>query len=263
MTETVTSADATSIAYEVSGSGPALVIVGGAFNHRHSPDTLAALLSEHFTVYVHDRRGRGESGDTLPYAVERELEDLAAVIDAAGGSAAVYGHSSGAVLALLGAAQGLPITKLVVYEPPFTFDPDDPEANDFGTLAKVQAALAVDDNDTAVELFMAQTGMDAATIDQVKLAPFWPAMVAMAPTVEYDLTIVGDGRVPSEVLSTIAVPTLVIDGGDSPPWAARASEGVLAAVTDSRRLTMAGQDHGVDQTVLAPIIEQFLTEESS
>ena len=255
MTETVLSADGTTIAYEVSGNGPALVIVGGAFNHRHSPDELAGLLGENFTVYVPDRRGRGDSGNTLPYAVDRELEDLAAVIDAAGGSAMIYGHSSGAILSLLAAAGGQPITKVVAYEPPFSFDPEGPPHE--SVLPKVQAALAVDDRETAVELFMSETGMPPAAIDQTKLQPFWPAMVALAPTTEYDLTIVGDGRVPTDTLAHIAVPTLLIDGEISPPWAGRASDAVVAAVPNARRLTMAGQHHGVDQSVLAPVLKEF------
>ncbi len=256
MTETVQSADGTTIAYEVQGEGPALIVIGGAFNHRHSPDVLCAALGADFRVYAHDRRGRGASDDTEPYAVERELEDLAALIAAAGGTALVYGHSSGAILGLDAAAAGLPVTKLIAYEPPYTFDASAPRPNG-DTVQKVRAALAVDDRETAAELFMAETGMDAATIDRVKLAPFWPAMVAIARTTEYDLTIVGDGRVPDERLEAISVPTLVIDGELSPPWAARAADAVSSAIRGSERLTMAGQHHGVDQAVLAPVLSEF------
>jgi pimeloyl-ACP methyl ester carboxylesterase len=255
MTETTTSADGTTIAYEVSGNGPALVVVGGAFNHRHSPDELAAALSTEFTVYVHDRRGRGDSGDTLPYSVDRELEDLAAVIEAAGGSALVYGHSSGAILSLLAAARHLPITKVAAYEPPWTFDPTAPLHE--SVLPKVRAALAVDDRETAVELFMAETGMPPAAIDQTKQQPFWPAMLAIAPTTEYDLTIVGDARVPADLLAAIDIPTLLIDGLLSPPWAARAADAAAAAIPNARRLGMEGQHHGVDQSVLAPVLAEF------
>jgi pimeloyl-ACP methyl ester carboxylesterase len=255
MTETVESADRTTIAYEVEGRGPALIIIGGAFNHRHSPDVLRSALAQDLTVYVHDRRGRGDSGDTDPYATERELDDLAAVIAAAGGTAMVYGHSSGAILALEAAAAGFDIPRLAVYEPPYTYDATEPPRGD--TLAKVRAALAVDDFGTAVELFLAETGMDAATIDTVKLAPFWPAMVAMAPTTAYDLTIVGDGRVPADRFASITVPTLVIDGGMSPPWAARATDAVSSAIRGSERLTVAAQHHGVDQVVLAPVLREF------
>jgi pimeloyl-ACP methyl ester carboxylesterase len=255
MTQTVKSVDGTSIAYEVSGSGPALVVVGGAFNHRHSADELAAALAADFTVYVHDRRGRGHSGDTLPYSIERELEDLTAVIDATGGPAMVYGHSSGAILSLLAAAEGLPVTRVAAYEPPWTFDPSAPPRE--SALPKVQAALAVDDRDTAVELFMAETGMPPAVVDQVKLQPFWPAMLAIAPTVEYDLTIVGDARVPVERLSAIAVPTLLLDGGTSPAWASRAADAAAASIPQAQRLTVEGQNHAVDQSVLAPVLAGF------
>jgi pimeloyl-ACP methyl ester carboxylesterase len=126
MPEYAKSADGTAIAYDVTGRGRALVITGGAFNTRHSPGTLVGLLAPHFTVYTWDRRGRGESGDTMPYAVDRETEDLAAVIAAAGGTALVYGHSSGAILALEAAMRGAAMSKIAVYEPPYV--PDNMEA---------------------------------------------------------------------------------------------------------------------------------------
>src|ERR1700710_2808190 len=119
MPEFVKSADGTPIAYDVAGSGPALVITGGAFNPRHSPGELVGLLAPHFTVYTWDRRGRGDSGNTLPYSVERETDDLAAVIDAAGGSALAYGHSSGAILTLEAAMRGAAMSKIAVYEAPY------------------------------------------------------------------------------------------------------------------------------------------------
>ncbi|MES2171141.1 MAG: alpha/beta hydrolase [Actinomycetota bacterium] len=255
MTATTLSADGTRIAFDVVGSGPAVVLVGGAFSTRQSHAGLAQALSKRFTVYVHDRRGRGDSGDTLPYSVDRELEDLAAVIDAAGGTALVYGHSSGAILSLLAAAQQLPITRVVAYEPPFTFDPAAPPHA--SVLPKVRAALAVDDRETAAELFMSETGMTPAAIDQAKQQPFWPAMLDIAPTAEYDLTIVGDGRVPSALLAAVDIPALVIDGLLSPPWAARAADAAAAAIPGARRLGMEGQHHGVDQAVLAPVLAEF------
>ena len=255
MTETTTSADGTRIAFDASGSGPALVIVGGAFSTRQAAGPLAGQLGDRFTVIAYDRRGRGDSGDTLPYSVDRELEDLAAVIDAAGGTALVYGHSSGAILSLLAAARHLPITKVAAYEPPWTFDPAAPPHE--SALPKVQAALAAGDRETAAELFMAETGMPPAAIDQAKQQPFWPAMVAIAPTAEYDLTIVADGRVPADVLSAIDIPALLIDGLLSPPWAARATDAAVSAIRNARRLGMEGQDHGVDQAVLAPVLAEF------
>ena len=176
MTETVQSADGTTIAYERTGTGPAVILIGGAFNDRHSPSVLAAALSPHFTVFSYDRRGRGDSGDTYPFAVAREAEDLDALTTAAGGSALVYGHSSGAVLALEAAAAGVPITKLAVYEPPYTFDPESLDPPSDGA-ARIQSALDAGDREQAAEIFMTMTGMDVGSIEWVKGAPFWPGMV--------------------------------------------------------------------------------------
>jgi pimeloyl-ACP methyl ester carboxylesterase len=259
MTEFALSADGTRIAFDVTGSGPAVVIVGGAFSTRLSHSELATQLADDFTVYVHDRRGRGDSGDTLPYSVDRELEDLAAVIDAAGGTAMVFGHSTGAIVSLLAAGRHLSITKVAAFEPPWIFDPAAPPH--VSALPKVQAALAVDDRETAAELFMAETGMPPAEIDQAKQQPFWPGMLQVAPTTEYDLTLVGDGRVPADLLSAIDIPTLLIDGLLSPPWAARAADAAAAEIPRARRVGMEGQHHGVDQTVLAPILAEFFTTE--
>ncbi|MCU1556153.1 MAG: alpha/beta hydrolase [Microbacteriaceae bacterium] len=254
MTETAQSADGTTIAYERAGVGQPLIILGGAFNHRHSADVLKDLLAPYYAVYVPDRRGRGDSGDTQPYSVEREIEDLDAVISAAGGSAYVYGHSSGAILALEAASSGSAITKLAAYEPPYTADPDDPTPLSDGG---VQAAIDAGERARAAEGFLRLTGMDENSIQWVKQAAFWPGMVAMAHTLPYDLALTGDGEVPAERLAGIAVPTLIMDGGTSAAWAGRAAASIVAAIPGARRLTVEGQDHGVDQTVLAPLLIEF------
>lgn len=254
MTETVTSADGTAIAYDRQGDGPALIIVGGALNTRQSPGELLGLLASRFTVIAYDRRGRGDSGDTQPYAIEREVEDLAALIEAAGGSAFVYGHSSGAILALEAASRGFPLSRVAAYEPPYTFDPDNPQpASDGG----VQAALDAGDRALAVTNFMRLTGMPQQAIDGVTQAPFWPGMLAIAHTLPYDLALSGDGAVPAHRLEAIAVPTLVMHGGASPAWAARSAAAIVQAVPDARQLAVAGQDHGVDPAVLAPLLIEF------
>ncbi|MPZ54349.1 MAG: alpha/beta fold hydrolase, partial [Acidimicrobiia bacterium] len=155
MPETVRSADGTTIAYDQVGSGPSVIAIGGAFNVRQSHAGLADVLAPNFTVYTYDRRGRGDSTDTEPYAVEREIEDLAALIDGAGGSAYVYGHSSGACLALEAASRGLPIPKLVVYEPPYATD----EESESGDLSKdIQEAIDAGRPDQAAELFLGNMG---------------------------------------------------------------------------------------------------------
>ncbi|HEY5231616.1 MAG TPA: alpha/beta fold hydrolase, partial [Galbitalea sp.] len=151
MPEFVNSADGTSIAYDTAGAGPALVITGGAFNTRHSPGPLVGLLAPHFTVYTWDRRGRGDSGNTLPYATEREMDDLSAVLEAAGGSALAYGHSSGAILILEAAMRGAAITKLAAYEPPYA-------TNNMKAMAGVQPALDAGDPALAALTFVQGTG---------------------------------------------------------------------------------------------------------
>jgi pimeloyl-ACP methyl ester carboxylesterase len=256
MPEFVRSPDGTSIAYDRVGEGPSVIVIGGAFTTRLSPYPLVTLLAERFRVVSFDRRGRGASGDSEPYAVEREVEDLTALVAAAGGSAMVYGHSSGAILALEATAAGVPITRLAVYEPPYTFDPaHPPEPGDHG----LQAALDAGDREGAARTFLRIVGMDGASIDRAASAPFWPGMVEIAHTLPYDLALTADGRPPVDRLSRIAVPTLVLDGGNSPDWAARAAAGVASAVPNAIRFTMEGQDHGVDQTVLAPILIEFFS----
>lgn len=256
MVETVQSADGTTIAFDRLGTGPALVVIGGAMNTRLSPYPLATMLADRFTVVSYDRRGRGESGDAAAYSVEREVEDLGAIVAATGGAARLYGHSSGGILALEAAARGVPVEKLAVYEPPYTFDPDGPAASDPG----VTTALEAGDPDGAVRAFMRMTGMDAASIDGISHAPFWAALVAIANTLPYDLALSGDGRVPVDRLSSIAVPTLVMDGGSSAAWAARASDALVGVIPNATRLTLAGQDHGVDPAVLAPVLVDFFDE---
>src|SRR5450830_1385227 len=237
MAETVQSADGTTIAYDQLGAGPALVIVGGALNTRQSPYPLATLLAERFTVFSYDRRGRGDSGDTPPYAVEREVEDLSAVITAAGTSAFVYGHSSGGIIGLEAAASVVPIAKLAIYEPPYTFDPVNPApAADSG----VQSALDAGDPEQAVRAFMRLTGMDEGSIEGMTHGSFWPGLVAIAHTLPYDLTLSGDGRVPVERVSAISVPTIVMDGGASPAWAALAADSLVGAIPRAIRRTIDG-----------------------
>lgn len=254
MTESVVSADGTTIAYERQGAGPALVIVGGALNTRQSPGALIGPLAAHFTVIAYDRRGRGDSGDTPPYAIEREVEDLAAVIEAAGGSAFVYGHSSGAILALEAASRGLPIAGVAAYEPPYTFDPQNPQRASGGG---VQAAVDAGDRELAVARFLRLTGMSQQAVEGMRQAPFWSGMLAMAQTLPYDVALSGDGVIPVERFAAIAIPTLVMDGGASPAWAARSAEAIVRAVPRARRLTVAGQNHGVDPVVLAPLLIEF------
>jgi pimeloyl-ACP methyl ester carboxylesterase len=252
MPEFTKSADGTTIAYDVAGSGPPLIITGGAFNTRLSPGPLVGELATHFTVYTWDRRGRGDSGDTDPYSIEREIEDLAAVIAAAGGFAYVYGHSSGAILVLEAAMAGADISAIAVYEPPYV-------PGNLAAMAGVQPALDADRPALAALTFL--KGINPGTTDEITRTPWWPGMVAVAKTLPYDLALTGDGIVPAQRLTGIRVPTLVISGEVSPGWAAEAADAIASAVPDSTRCTIAGQQHNVAPELLAPVLIEFADRE--
>jgi pimeloyl-ACP methyl ester carboxylesterase len=247
------SADGTKIAFERTGEGPPLIIIGGALNSRRSADGLVPWLASHFTVYAYDRRGRGESSDTLPYSPGREIEDLEAIIGAAGGSAYAYGHSSGAILALEAAAGGAGIAKLAAYEPPYLTG-HAPEESWESFRDRVQEALNGGDREGAVELFIRHTGSDFD--EGIKTMPWWPALLSVAQTLPYDLTLTGDGSVP-ERLSSIQVPTLGIYGGASPSWAENAINAVAAAVPGMKKEKLDGQDHAVTSDAVAPVLIKF------
>jgi pimeloyl-ACP methyl ester carboxylesterase len=263
--KTVTSKDGTTIAFDRSGEGPAIVLVGGAFQHRAiDPSTarLAELLAPNFTVYHYDRRGRGESGDTAPYAVEREIEDIDALIQDAGGSASVFGISSGAVLALRAAAAGLAITKLALYEPPFIVDDSRPPVPKDYTQ-RLAGLLAEGRRGDAVELFMTEAvGMPAEAVAPMRGAPFWPAFESVAHTLPYEAAIMGDTlsgqALPAGRWEAITVPTLAVDGGASPAWAGNAVVALARTLLTAERTTLIEQTHQVDPEVLAPVLAEFL-----
>lgn len=260
--ETVTSADGTSIAYQRSGEGPPLILVGGAMSDRASAASLAELLSSSCTVLTYDRRGRGDSGDTAPYAPEREIGDLAALIEAVGGAASVYGHSSGAVLSLEAAAHGLPITKLGLYEPPFMVDDSRPPVPDdfVATLDELAAAGRRGD---AVAYFMTTgVGLPSEMVEEGRREPMWPALERLAHTLAYDGLIMGDtmrGRpLPAERWSSVTIPVLVLDGGASPEWQREAAQALAEVLPNAEHRTLEGQTHGADPTILAPVLREFL-----
>lgn len=257
----VTSQDGATIAFHRSGAGPAVVFVGGALTTAATMSPLANLLSERCEVFVYDRRGRGSSGDVQPYAVEREVEDLAAVLEVAGGRASVYGHSSGAVLALEAASRGMPIERLALYEPPFVVDDSRPPLppDYVGQLTDLVAGGRRGD---AVEYFMATgAAAPAGTVASMRSAPFWPAMEAMAHTLAYDGAIM-DGTMSGRPLqverwATVTMPTLVMAGGASPEWARNAVRELATVLPDARQVTLEGQTHGVTDEAIAPVLEEF------
>jgi pimeloyl-ACP methyl ester carboxylesterase len=257
----VTSADGTTIAFDRSGEGPPVICIGGALSGRSSAAPLAALLAPHLTVFTYDRRGRGDSGDTPPYAVEREVDDLGALIAEAGGSAKVFGHSSGAVLALEAAAGSLAITKLALYEPPFFVDDSrDPAPPDY--VSRLTELASSGRRGEAVEYFLATgPGVPADAIAEMRQAPYWPAMEAIAHTLAYDGLVMGDttsgSPAPIRRFASVTVPTLVIDGGASPPWARNAVGAIVDVLPDAGRRTLEGQTHAVDPAALAPVLQEF------
>jgi len=252
----VTSRDGTTIAFDRMGEGPPVILVCGGSVDRMSNAPLAALLAEHFTVFNYDRRGRGDSGDTAPYAVDREVEDIEALIAEAGGSALLYGTSSGAALALEATASGLPITKLALWEPPFI--PDEsarPPANQVETYNELVAAGRRGD---AVEFFMTKVvGMPAEFVAEARNAPWWPAQEALAHTLAYDATIMGDYSLPTERAASVKAPTLVIAGGADFPWMRETAQALAEALPDGQTRTLERQGHDVDPAVLAPALVEF------
>ncbi len=257
---TVSSADGTAIAYERAGSGPAVVLVDGAMCYRSSGPMrpLAALLKEHFTVYAYDRRGRGESGDTKPFAVAREIEDLRALIAEAGGAAHVYAISSGVALTMAAAAAGAPITRMALYEPPFLAETGG-GAGMKEYRGRLHELLDAGRNGDAVALFMTYVGMPPETVDGMRTQPFWPVFEAVAPTLAYDAEVLGDGAVPRDWAAKVAVPTLLLDGGASPDSLRGAAKAAADAIPAARYATLEEQTHDVAPGVLAPVLAEFFS----
>ena len=256
--DTVTSADGTTIAFDRYGDGPPVIMAVAAFNTRSATEPLASTLAPQFTVLNYDRRGRGDSGDTVPYAVDREIDDLAALITAAGGSAAVFGHSSGATLALKAAAAGLPVTKLVLYEPPFRTDDSHPGLPaDFP--AKLAGLVSAGRRGDAVELYQTQAvGIPEEVVVQLRHAPFRPGLEAIAHTLAYDAAIIGDLSLPAGLLATITGPALVITGENSPPFLRNAARAAAAALPGGQLATLPGQTHDINPDATAPVMAAFL-----
>jgi pimeloyl-ACP methyl ester carboxylesterase len=262
--DSVTSRDGTLIAYERSGVGPAVILVGGGLDDGTENAPLAPLLSHRFTVVNYARRGRGESGDTQPYAVEREIEDLQALIEVAGGSAHLYGVSSGGALALEAAAAEVGADRIAVYEVPYNMAPDWPHRwmEYKGQLAE---ALADGRRGDALELFMRVTGSARDEIAGARSSPFWPGGEALAHTLAYDAACLGNGQPPADRFASITRATLVATGvGAREPQAADwvlaldpAADAIAAAIPYSKRATFEGQGHVADPAVVAAALEAF------
>lgn len=248
--ETVTSKDGTSIAFDQSGEGPAVILVLGAFNERATGMPLAKFLERHFTVFNYDRRGRGESEDTIPYAIEREIEDIDALIAQAGGSAFVFGYSSGAILALRAVAHGLAISRLALYDPP-------PPGAKAGQIApQLTGLIAAGRRGDAVELYQTDAvGIPAAVVAQMRSAPFRPLLEKMAHTLVYESTILKS--LPVRLVDSIRVPTLVIGGEESPEVMRQAAQSLADALPEGHYRALKGQSHDIVPAVVGPVLEAF------
>lgn len=262
---TAISRDGTPIAFDRAGAGPALILVDGALCYRESGPNgpLAAILAEHFTVYTYDRRGRGDSGDTAPYAVDREVEDIEALIAEAGGSADLYGISSGAALALEAAHRGLPIGRLAVYETPFIVDhARAPIPEDY--VPRLHELIAADQRAEAVTLFMRTgIGLSPLIVTMMRFMPAWSTLKKLAHTLPYDAVIIEaeqKGRPLSPTRwDAITAPTLVIGGGKSPEWMRNGVRALAAVLPNAHRQELPGQTHLVKPKALAPVLLRFFT----
>ena len=263
--ERVRSKGGTTIAYERYGQGPPVIVVGGAACDRVVTRPLAERLASHFTVFNYDRRGRGDSGDTPPYAVEREIEDLAALIAVAGGTASVYGHSSGAGLVLHAAAHHLPIAKIVLHDPPYSPEGDEDarrSSREYGENLK--AVLSEDRRGDAVELFMTMVGMPQEMVEGMRHTPGWAELEAIAPTLAYDSEVMGDigrdGTIPVDQAGMVTVPALVLTGGADYPWMTDVGRRLADAMRNGRHRVLEGQEHAVPPEVLVPVLAEFLAD---
>ena len=270
-TRSVASKDGTRIAYGTQGQGPTVVLVDGAFCHRgFGPmPKLAPLLADRFTVVTYDRRGRGESGNGAAYAVEREVEDLAALIQANGGRASLVGLSSGAALALRAAAAGLPVDRLALYEPPLVVR-DAPAPRPPDNADAIRALVAQERRSDAVKLFMRTVGVPRFGIAMMRLIPgVWGKLTAVAHTLPHDFAVLGDTGadkpMPPELVEAMAqvkAPTLALVGGKSPAYMQHAVRAVAAGVPGARSRTLPGQTHNVAPKALAPALAEFLAEDA-
>lgn len=260
-TETVTAVDGTELAVDFAGEGDPVVLIGGAFNDRTTVAGLAEQLAARFTVVTYDRRGRGASGDeSQDYAIADEVGDLAAVIAQAGGRAGVFGHSSGAILALEGAQHGLPIERLAVYEPPYSAAPDQPLAAP-EVYDRLKALVAAGEQEAAAELFLGELiGLPEQGIAEMKAGPVWPFLVDKASSLPYDVLLSAPWeRLHPDRLSGIDLPVLAIHGERTAPGLAAATRAVAELIPGAALEVIPGEDHSILQrpAVLAPLLTAF------
>jgi pimeloyl-ACP methyl ester carboxylesterase len=257
---TVTSKDGTTIAYDQSGAGPAVILVDGALGCRThwGQGPLAARLADHFTLYTYDRRGRGDSTDTQPYAAEREIEDIEALIEEAGGSAYLYGLSSGAVLALKAAAElgSAKVQKLALYEPPFGSDDDTAKQEFAQYTGQMDELLGAGRRGDAVAFFMADM-MPPEMLEEMRQSPDWPILESLAPTLAYDNAIMGDGSLRIDDAKAVTMPTLVLVGSESPAFKHEAADALTTILPHAEQKTLEGEGRTFAPEAPAPALIEF------
>ena len=262
---TVKSKDGASIAYDKVGSGPVLIVVSGASQFRTTNPSfaeLARILSDQFTVINYDRRGRGESGDTPPYSVQKEIDDIAALIAANGRRASVLGFSSGAVLALEAAVAGMPIDKVIAYEPPIAVAGSGRDIDWGKLIPRLDAALARGDRREVTRIFYVEgVGLTPEVYEGMIKPPSGPVLEAIAPTLIYDSRIV-DAAYPHQKwparYRTNKVPVLLLNGDKTFPFIPFGVDALSKVLANSSRGTLPGQDHGPKPEAIAPAIRKFL-----
>jgi pimeloyl-ACP methyl ester carboxylesterase len=255
----VRSKDGTEIAFERSGDGPPLILIGGAFADRSAAADFTAALAPRFSAVAYDRRGRGDSGDSTAYAVEREVEDLMALIEAVGGSAFVHGMSSGAALALHAAAEGGSISRLSIMEPPFRVEGAPPAPERY--IETLQEMRAGNRRGEMVEYFLTRVvGVPVEGLQQMRNAPMWPGMEAVSHTLVYDALVMGDSELPVVLLAKVDVPTLVLDSMGSPPWLRSAAAATARALPRATHRSLDGGFHNAPPEVLGAALTEFFLE---
>jgi pimeloyl-ACP methyl ester carboxylesterase len=255
---TVISKDGTSIAYDKYGKGPAVILVDGAFcSRKFGPMVgLAPVLAQQFTVFAYDRRARGDSGDTQPYAIRREIEDIQALIDLAGGSAFLFGISSGAILCVHAVAFGLNVLRLVLLEPPYVGNKDQRRPAD--AKAQLSKFIAEEKRGSAVRFYLTKViGVPAIIAFILRLTPNWSKMKKNAASLPYDAAVCGDFNLPKEQLSSVTIPTLVIDSQQSPDMLRDAVQAVAEVLPHGQRISLKGKVHGVAPKTLVPVLADF------
>lgn len=257
--ETVSSKDGTVLAYDRVGTGPSLILVGGALNDRQNTAELARLLGPHATVFNYDRRGRGDSGDTPPYSVQNEIDDLETMIRVAGGSAKLFAHCTAGMLAIEAVAQGLPITRLALYEPPYIIgDSQLRLTEEFKAL--LTKHLDEGEPGEAVAHFLIRTvGFPPEAVPKFRMMPIWPTLEKLAVTLPYDVTLAADNWMPPQSrLDLLTLPTLLIYGTGSPAWQIESVKALGRSLSNAETRILEGHNHDLEAEAVAPLLKDFV-----